>query len=385
MNELRREVLRADLADLARESVPVDLREAVLQGSRRATVRRRVATAVAVTAITALAIGTLAAVLPGRRALPTHPTPTVTASPKVTASPLGYADPTLSAWTEKTGPSFPGTLYLAWLNPGQTTGTYRLDFSVLANGRLRTASLGDLSTDDCVNRSYALSPDGRYLAWIVGDPRGRVGQTLVVQPTDGGPATRYPAHAACSSGYGPYWQPDSRSVFVYDNERGPGTLNITTGAFTPYVAYGSPFSVWSANGAYRAYSDGLEIVVLDRNGQVVRQHAHPAGTGCCGGFSVRGVSNDGRLVGVGPSPSETSGSNWGFMTVFDVATGKDVKLPGPRIQAVEQVVFGPNGRLLLVTMGPNTTLTLYSAAGNQIAAAVFPGGPAVPGVLAYLP
>ncbi|MEU8295869.1 hypothetical protein AB0C04_01085 [Micromonospora sp. NPDC048909] len=86
MNDQR---LRLDLADLADEVTPVDLRDRALRTSRRIGIQRAVATSAAALVLLGAATGTAFAMMPDRRA---DPLPATT--PSVTATPTPTADAT---------------------------------------------------------------------------------------------------------------------------------------------------------------------------------------------------------------------------------------------------------------------------------------------------
>ena len=94
--------LRFDLADLAEEVTPVDLRDRALRTSRRLGLQRAAATSAAVLVVLAAATGTALAIRPNSQTpVPAGPSVTVTAPP-VEPTPTPSAEPSS---TPSTSPS----------------------------------------------------------------------------------------------------------------------------------------------------------------------------------------------------------------------------------------------------------------------------------------
>jgi hypothetical protein len=385
------ELLRTDLAELADESVPVDLREAVLRGSRRATVRRRVALAVTAAAVTIIAMGTAAAVLPRRGAMPAQPGVSSSATPlvfNVTALPstvtvLRDVHPSMGAWSERPGPDLPGRAIFVSLGDTGRAAPQPVELSILEAGVIRTAPLGELAPSDCFLGSVAVSPDGENLSWVEEYEPGQ--RELVIAPVTGGEPIAYALNLTCGGGDGPRWAPDNQTLLVQDRDRGPGKVDARSGFFTPIPAL-PRYGAYSYSGTYHAYADGNDIVVDAGTTEVhrTRYPGFPVGDGL---FSVQSVSDDGTLVGINHSyanPTTIRGS----IVVVDVTTGTPVQLPLPtNAEGPDAVFFGPGGsRLIQATTADGIRqLNLYSPDGHRIGHAVLPAtfGANWPGLLHY--
>jgi hypothetical protein len=84
----------------------------------------------------------------------------------------------------------------------------------------------------------------------------------------------------------------------------------------PVVSPGGEYAAWSENGT---------VMVSRSDGTVVHRFAHGDETPT-GGFTVQGVSDDGRRVVLGMRPSDPASVRTGFRVV-DTTSGKNVDLP----------------------------------------------------------
>ncbi|MDT0527605.1 hypothetical protein RM555_01220 [Micromonospora sp. DSM 115977] len=176
----------------------------------------------------------------------------------------------------------------------------------------------------CVGDSVSVSPDGRRVAWVVGNDQGE-GQ-LTVANLDGSGRKTLSQRVYCLGNH-PAWAGDSASMKVILVGSGAkGLLDLGTGRFTAQQPEQfARDTVRSASGAFQAYGDDQRIVVRDARGRVVHEARHGAESET-GGFTVTGVSDDGRYVAVGPRATDPS-RGIGGRTLVDMTTGRGVPLP----------------------------------------------------------
>jgi hypothetical protein len=147
-------------------------------------------------------------------------------------------------------------------------------------------------------------------------------------------------------------------VAVFTPDHGFGRIEVDTGAFTPLDERFAGYVAWSANGEFVAYGDAGAIVVQTVGG--TEKYRRPYDIGCCsGGFTVQGVSGDGRYVGVNYAPSDPGGVS-GTMRVVDMTSGREIALPGPSpSQALSHVLFLGDGGILVQTRSEDGSGTLH--------------------------
>lgn len=361
-------MLSFHLGELADEVQPVDLSARVRATSRRLAVRRAVATSTAVVVAVAVVSGVAWAALPqlngpdrrppiaGESATPTTPptpstpppstpvSPSGTTRPSSGSGPASYLVPDRPLWD-----SIPATLYYL------TFDGERHQVRALTGDTVRTVLSPPPPT--C---GLALSPDRKLVAWATPDGGVGIGD-LVVSGIDGKGRRTVLRGVHCGGGSGPFWLPDSRHVLVTRGNSATRVLvDVETGAIQDTsLAEVSEYVAWSPTGRHVAYEQDGKIVVADQNGKVVRRIAHRDETPT-GGFSVQGVSDDGRWVVVGMLNSDPDQIRSGFRLV-DTVTGRDIALPAEVKPANEKWVqiYPLAGGQLLVRSRADTRHTLY--------------------------
>ncbi|RKN13975.1 hypothetical protein D7147_29460 [Micromonospora musae] len=374
MNDQR---LRLDLADLAEEVTPVDLRDRALRTSRRIGTQRAVATSAAVVLMLAAATGTAFAILPGRGA---DPLPATT--PSITASPSPSASPTPSVSTDPSTPSSGAPASL-----GDTATFDRLfyvpeDVTPGAQSvRLRSWRPGDDPTRLAslpqvpALTSASVSPDGQRVAWVEDGDQ----PTLYVANVDG--SGRKPmvvgADRACVT---PTWSPDSRHLLFRESAddtgvpRRYGVLDTRSAKKTVHWWTAEPeacHALWSADGNTIAMNTSAGVTLFDPDGK--RKRDVP-------GLSHNGNWWSGHIASIAPNGSrialyrfhpqeEDQRDVARFLrasAVLDTRTGKAVSLPlGGR--ELRQVFFQADGSMVVrVRSGGHSTLILVDEDGTKI-------------------
>lgn len=367
-----------DLAQIAELSEAVDLRDRVLEGSRRFARRRAILVSTAA-AVAVLAVAGIAVAIGPRNSDPVVPStstpapvPTSPSAPSSTpASPPASPPPSatsfppaklrLGSWSTTDKASLPGTLYYL-------TGTDPIRLNVLGGGKLRTAALqGTLAEFDCARQSIVFSPDGSLVAWVEGDNERLQGGQLVVSALNGGPAhVVYSGPVRCDGGAGPKWMPDSkRLVVTLASGNTVKLVDVNTGAASAGASAWSGYLAWSANGAYVAFGEPGRIVVAKPDGTVVKRV--PYDINCCtGGFSVQSLSNDGRYVGVSFENSDP-GTVRGAMRIVDLSSGKELndgRVP-PSGGGISYLLAG-DLRVVGVALPSSMSVDLVNASGKEL-------------------
>ncbi|MGC4894326.1 hypothetical protein [Micromonospora sp. DT31] len=374
--------LRFDLADLAEEVAPVDLRDRALRTSRRLGIQRAVATSAAALVVLAAATGTALAIRPNSQApAPAGPSVTVTAPP---------AEPsrTPSAEPSSTPSNKPDDTVTGGSSADVTFGRMVYVPSEVPNGassastvRLQSWRPGDdpvrlLSVPvQAALLNVVASPDGKRAAWV--DDTGAVW----VSALDGsGPRKlRDGVDDMCWS---PVWLPNSQQLVVRltgaGGNRDTGVLDASSGKFTKVTSFDGCHAVFAANGTL-AFADGSDgtIVLTDRNGKARRTIPDLGTKGSrYVTFDLSSLSPDGRRIALFRiDRSGTYGdAARGLLVnaVLDTRTGKEVALPLDGRQ-LSQVFFQPDGSMVVrVRSGGGYAVILVDAAGNKIAEQVEP-------------
>ncbi|MEV4540172.1 TolB family protein [Micromonospora echinaurantiaca] len=371
MNDQR---LRLDLADLADEVTPVDLRDRALRTSRRIGIQRAVATSAAAVVMLAAATGTAFAILPNRG---TDPLPATT--PSVTASPSPSASPTPSATGSPSAPvsgdpaGSAGTAAFGRVLYGAHPGTLGEDDK--AAGHLYSWQPGDgpkrlLAIDPLVAvLNAAVSPNGRRVAWVEDD-------ALWVSAADGS-GKRKLRTGVDGQCWGPTWSPDSQRLTIGTISSDPGayrtgTIEVSSGRFTEVGPADGCHPVWSGDGRTIAYADGSDgrVILASPTGKGKRAIPGLGGDARYSCFDVASLSPDGdRIALYRRGPDMESGDvarELDANVVLDTRTGKAVSLPlGGR--ELRQVFFQSDGSTVVrVRSGERYTLILVDENGKKV-------------------
>ncbi|MER6591690.1 hypothetical protein ABT214_07540 [Micromonospora purpureochromogenes] len=371
MNDQR---LRLDLAALAEEVTPVDLRDRALRTSRRIGIQRAIATSAAAVVLFGAATGTAFAFLPNRGADPIPGT-----TPSVTASPSPIASPTPSP---SGSPSIAPPATSTSSQPASSATFGRLHYGPSSSGGADTAHLYSWKPGDTPVRRLALpvnpaqlnaavSPDGRRVAWV------EDGGALWTSALDGS-GKRKLHDLVDNMCWSPTWSPNSRQLTVRlgaadGSFSKAGLLDVSSGAFTEVAGFDGCHPVWAANGTV-AFADGSNgtVVVTDRTGAGRRTIP---GLGSKGSryvcFDVASISPDGRRIalfridrdGTYGDAARSLSAN----AVLDTRTGNVMTLPlGGR--ELRQAYFQADGSLVArVRSGSRYTLILVDKAGKKVA------------------
>jgi len=354
--------LRDELAGLADEVRATDLRDRVRASSRRVTVRRRIvitssALAAAVALVGGIAWSGVFALHPGyvEPAAPAGPA-TPRQGTAVRAYPsLPGAPPPGSASTPVPPSDLKVPNELFYLS--REGGLQRLD------GTTATPTVQPSG----VSCGLTVSPDHAWIAYVTANGSGALGD-LVVSGADGADPRTVLHGVACTGGNSPVWHPDAQEMLVQRGNTAPReAVDVFNGAIsaTPFSAV-TGYLTWSPYGNYAAYADGDLIVVARADGTVVHRVRH-GGLTPTGGFSVQGVSDDGRKVVLGMRNTDPYPIRTGFQLV-DATTGQDVLLPAelkltdPKQAAVYFSTAG--GILVRVPSGNGHTLHMLTPSGS---------------------
>jgi hypothetical protein len=301
--------LQRQMEELADDVRVVDLRARVHAASHRVTVRRRIAVAAAAAAaVIAVVSGVVWAGSPSAQRDRGVPTGVDSVAPSTSTS--TSAPPV--AWA-----TIPPTLYYQVRTSGGDQQRYELWWS---DG---TASERQFTPPGLACGMFQ-SPDQARVAWVaVGDNPGAAGD-LWVASIDGNEMRRLLTDVTCNGLNVPRWIDADDLIATRDGVA--NVIEVETGKAAD-TSFGDEADdlVWSPDAQFGAYSASGEIVVCRPDGTVVRRVGHGDETPS-GGFSLQGVSDDGRRVVLGANPSDPSQVRSGFRVV-DTVTGKNVDLP----------------------------------------------------------
>ncbi|MGC4885996.1 TolB family protein [Micromonospora sp. DT227] len=371
--------LRFDLADLADEVTPVDLRDRALRTSRRLAVRRAVATSAAVLLALAAATGTALAIRPDGSA-PAPALPSVTSTPPpVQPTPTPSVEPSRSP---SKGPS---------VGPGQPSSALAGTRYYLEQTSARSRIHAVRGTQDrvvhevvhsgggCEANTVSVSPDGKRVVWVQDSTDNNMSGVLLIA-TVGDDGARTLAEGISCLGSRPLrWQSDD--LLMVQRKNGQSVLYD---AQAQRQIIGDPGQetdrCWSADGTWlAAVADGKPYVT---NGTRTRQYTYTPPkqeADKWGGWEARSVSMDGRYVAVGwigTDPSRRDGS----FAVVDTTTSKVVDLPGTG--EVRSVLFSADGTVLLRR---GTGITVLDSAFEPLGTVAEPAPARNRALLAYVP
>ncbi|MFI7213183.1 TolB family protein [Micromonospora maritima] len=374
--------LRFDLADLADEVTPVDLRDRALRTSRRLGVQRAVVTSAAALVVLAAATGTALAIRPNGQApapagpsvtstappVDSSPTPSVGPSRTPSGSPSG--SPSTVTGGGPAGPPVGRIVYGPAPGNEDTATAYLWSFEPGSE----PARMAKLPRGAAVTNA-AVSPDGRRVAWVDAD------SALRVADVDGDNARKLtPGGHQLVEGdcWTPTWSPDSRRLTISAVLRTEPTpvwekavLDLTTGAYTRIADVTGCHPVWSADGKVLAYADGEGRVAVNRpDGSAEKLIPGVGVRGARPSFDIASISPDGsRLALRLRGPDEPSGDvarELDANAVIDTRTGREIELPlGGR--TLRQAWFSGDGTLVArVDAGNHKALVLIGADGRKI-------------------
>ena len=302
------------LTELAGQVHGVDLRDRVRVSSRRLRIRRRILTsAAAAVAVVAVVSGIAWAGQPAAR---TARTPPAAAPPSTAPAP----------WAK-----LPRKLY--YQGPGVHYSLMRWDSTA------RT-----LFTAPVPACGLYLSPDGRRVVWVATDGGGLTGK-LMIAGSDGSGRRTLLANVACTAENVPVWLPDSAHLLIRLGNDGQRRMIDVDGEVRATPLDGTVGDLaWSPSGTFVAYQEDGKIVVARPDGTVAHRVAHGDETPT-GGFTVQGVSDDGRRVVVGMRPSDPGQVRTGSRLV-DMVTGRYVTVPHTSVN--DGAIYPAPGNTLLV-------------------------------------
>jgi hypothetical protein len=236
--------------------------------------------------------------------------------------------------------------------------------------------------DSCPANSVVVSPDGQWLAWVTGvHSLGDITGTLSVVRLSGS-AVRTVDNVLCSLNES-HWTADGLAVEQVVNQATAYlTVDPATGATRPRSDPAG--EIRSANGAFRVRRDNdarNSFVVAGADGAVVRtvrDYANGSAAFRRCGYTLHGISDDGRYVTIGgcsTDPSRVLGANY----LFDTRTGHHVTLP---VKNPDSITFGAGG----VVAHESGRLVLASTGGRVMLSAAEPTDlPAKAQFLVYVP
>ncbi|MFG2106217.1 hypothetical protein [Micromonospora chersina] len=330
--------LRLDLAGLAEEVTPVDLRDRALRTSRRLGIQRAVATSAAALVVLAAATGTALAIRPngqGPAPAPAGPSVTSTAPPvevTPTPSPSDSASPTGSP--ARPPAALAGTRYYL-----EMTDT-RAQIHAVRAGSNQVVHQISYARYGCEPNTITVSPDGRRVAWVQ-DSTDNGTSGVLLAATIGKPgAVRLLDDVNCLGTRPLVWKngdqllvhKKTREPVLFDvaaNKRINGDPSLERPAGRPDDMADS--RIWSADGAWMAVSTedkSYKPFVTDGRRTYEYAYTPPKEEAAhWGGWEARSVSLDGRYVSVGWEGTDPSRHDDSF-AVVDTTTSKVVDLPG---------------------------------------------------------
>jgi dipeptidyl aminopeptidase/acylaminoacyl peptidase len=372
--------LRSDLAGLADEVTPVDLRDRALRTSRRLGIQRTVATTAAALVLVAAATGTALAVRPNGAPTPDPAGPSVTATtpgPDSTPSRVPTepsADPSTPTSGDPSGSVADGRLGRIFYIPQKVVGAKTVPLRSWQPGS-QPRKLAELPELPALV-SARVSPDGARVAWVEDDGNG--GSTLYVADVNG-------AHKqSMGSGLGRYcvpptWSPDSRRLLIRETapDGAPGRFGVldTRGDQKPVRWWKTQpqacNAFWSSDGKTIAMESESGVALFDTDGN--RKLALPAA-------SVPNAPSGMRLVGLAPDGGRIAvyrlrkGDDGGDVSrvlranaVLDTGTGAEMELPLDGRELM-QVYFRPDGDMIVrVRDGIDWAVLLVDRDGRKLA------------------
>jgi hypothetical protein len=280
--------------------------------------------------VTAALVTAAAAGCAGSTPLPV-PSPTTSTPPSVPPAATGSAAPL----------ALDGTSFFF-----VRTGSSVQVLSVRGGTVTRLRQLASPADDSCPANSVVVSPDGQWLAWVTGvRTLGDITGTLSVVRADGS-SPHTVDNVICSITESD-WTPEGLEVVQTVGQTSTYvTVDPATGAARPRTT--PTDAVRSGNGAFRVRRNGdvrNSFVVETASGTVirtVRDYANDSGGFRLCGYTLHGVSDDGRYVAIGgcsTDPSRILGADH----LYDSRAGRHVTLP---VKSPDSITFAGGGVLV---------------------------------------
>ncbi|MFC0029702.1 PD40 domain-containing protein [Micromonospora chaiyaphumensis] len=378
--------LRLDLAELAEEVTPVDLRDRALRTSRRLGIQRAVATSAAALVVLAAATGTAFAIRPnGDSPAPAPAGPSVTSTwPPVEVTPTPQASrepstapsgsPSTDSGTPAGGPTFGRLIY----GPAQVSDSPTVRLRSWRPGGGQPTSLAALPEIWALSNA-SVSPDGRRLAWVERGFDGKDVGKLYVSDIDG---SNKKSMASDVDEYciTPTWSPDSRHLLFgtmqanggYDRA---GVLDTLSERHTVQWWSSRPeacHAIWSADGRTIAMNTDAGVALYDTSGRKQRAVPGLSAAGAWQSHQVTSLAPDATRIALFRIRKGMDAGDVGRLlrvnAVLETATGKVVDLPlGGR--DLKQVFFQADGSMVVrVEDGDGRVqLLLVDATGRKVA------------------
>lgn len=295
------ERLRAAMADLAADVAPADLNERAMRTARRLRRWRATAAVAAVLVVVSGGAATAAQLLSAPGGIPSANGDGWSACPAAAVP----TDPPPSPFygPKETGPA-PGTGPLFYI---AATGSSTALVS-WTPGQVKPVLRRSLPLDALMNAN--VSPDGRWVSWVA-SPDG----VLHLAALDGAQTDRVLRTGVDGLLLEPVWSRDSARLLVRDvSSDRVGTVDVTTGAFTPLPTNlkGARHAVWAA--------DGSAIAFIAPDGGIVM--ANPNGSGQRRIPVVADFLKEGRKVASLQSMSGTAAGD-AVLNLFVTAPGQE--------------------------------------------------------------
>ncbi|MFG2037953.1 hypothetical protein [Dactylosporangium sp. NPDC048998] len=315
MNDRR---LRFDMADLADQVTPVDLRDRALRTSRRLGFQRALATSAAVLVVLGSAAGIAFAVRPSGDGL--APTP-ASSSDLASAPPTGTTAEPQSSAGASSAPANPQVLAGTRYYLGSKGGELQIH-AVRGDTDQVTARIPDDSAR-CVSNSITVSPDGRRLAWVQGP---ETDGTLMTASVDGSSRQTVAKGVVCLGTTALVWRGGDR-LMVQKNDGTHPILDLPTGGSSTGSDSSETFEAWSADGRWSAGRITDKRTVTNGQDRHYYTYTPPkAEADHWDGWAARSVSMDGRYVSIGWIGTDAARRDDSF-TVVDTTSSKVVALP----------------------------------------------------------
>ena len=313
--------------------------------SRNLGGRRAAGVAAAVAVLTAGAVGAIVTIRRDRSVAAVTPHPG--SSPSITTNTMPRpTGPAVALGCEgvdadgRPAARLPGRIYFYTESDDSGCAQVRL----LEDGTIFPLAAMPQDERRIASQTMTVSPDGSRAVWVTNENSDYLGDlALFVFGDPAGPRLLGGQVLPWSP---PQWEADSRHIVVNTLD---ATFRIDTDTgFSEPIAPGVIYNLLSSDGAYAAYADGGEVVVVRSDGAPLRRVKYTGGGEA--GFSVQGVSNDGRYVVIGAGGSDPTRVIGGAV-LLDMITGALAPLPviPPVGHQIRQVVPAPDGGMLVTT------------------------------------